>query len=114
MSDLTNLRDDWLKHWPQALAIWSKFTKLHEPTWCFNEAEAKREGLTQSFAMIRLDDQSVVIGLHLIDRQDLKQYALEILAHEIGHHVYAPADLADHGRMIARMRRALPSKENLA
>jgi hypothetical protein len=94
--------------------VWSKFTKLRDPQWCFNENDAKREGLTGSFAMIRLDDQAVVIGLHLIEDQKLQPYALEILAHEIGHHVYAPADLSDHGRMIARMRRALPTKEHLA
>jgi hypothetical protein len=114
MPDLTQLQNQWHAQWPHALAIWSKFTKLHDPLWCYNLQDAKREGLSQSFAMIRLDDQSVVIGLHLIEEQKLEKFALEILAHEIGHHVYAPGDLADHGRTIARMRRALPSKEHLA
>ncbi len=114
MPNLQTLRDQWAAHWPAALALWSKFTKLRDPLWCFTLADAKREGLTGSFAMIRLDDQAVVIGLHLIQKQQLEKFALEILAHEIGHHVYAPADLTDHGRMIARMRRALPTKEHLA
>jgi hypothetical protein len=34
-----------------------------------------------------------------------------VLAHEIGHHVYAPATLTDHARMLARMRRGLPTVE---
>lgn len=114
MPTLNALHEQWQAQWPAALAIWSKFTKLHDPLWCETEKEANREGLTESFAMIRLDDQSVVIGLHLIEAQHLEKYALEILAHEIGHHVYAPGDLSDHGRMIARMRRALPTKEHLA
>ena len=114
MPTLNNLREQWAAHWPAALAIWSKFTKLRDPVWCFDAQDAKREGLTGSFAMIRLDDQSVVIGLHLVEQQKLDQFALEILAHEIGHHVLAPADLTDHGRMIARMRRGLPTKEHLA
>lgn len=114
MPTLNALREQWQAQWPAALAIWSKFTKLHDPLWCETEKEAEKEGLTESFAMIRLDDQSVVIGLHLIEAQHLEKYALEILAHEIGHHVYAPGDLSDHGRMIARMRRALPTKEHLA
>jgi hypothetical protein len=114
MPDLSSLRDQWASHWPAALALWSRFTKLRDPLWCFTPEEAKREGLTGSFAMIRLDDQSVVIGLHLIQDQALEPFGLEILAHEIGHHVYAPADLADHGRMIARMRRGLPTREHLA
>ncbi|MEK7323982.1 MAG: VWA domain-containing protein [Chloroflexota bacterium] len=111
---LTTLRDRWAAQWPKALALWSRFTRLSEPRWCFTPEEAKHEGLTGSFAMIRLDDQAVVIGLHLIAEQKLEPFALEILAHEIGHHVYAPADLTDNGRMVARMRRALPTKEHLA
>ncbi len=114
MRDLESLHLSWAAQWPKALALWSRFTRLSEPRWCFTPADAKREGLTGSFAMIRLDDQAVVIGLHLIKEEKLEPFALEILAHEIGHHVYAPADLSDHGRMIARMRRALPTKEHLA
>jgi hypothetical protein len=41
-------------------------------------------------------------------------YPVEILAHEIGHHVLAPATLTDHGRVIARMRWALPTVERFA
>ncbi|MBK8228972.1 MAG: hypothetical protein IPK72_00010 [Candidatus Eisenbacteria bacterium] len=39
---------------------------------------------------------------------------VEILAHEIGHHVLAPANLTDHVKQIARMRWALPSIEQQA
>ncbi len=113
-SDLHDLRDKWAAKWPDALALWSKFTRLSDPRWCFTQEEAQREGLTGSFAMIRLTDQAVVISLPLIEEYHLEAFALEILAHEIGHHVYCPADLSDHGRMIARMRWALPTKEHLA
>src|SRR5207253_6392708 len=40
--------------------------------------------------------------------------ALPILAHEIGHHVYCPADLNDEARLMARIRTALPTRENFA
>src|SRR5204863_160347 len=83
---------------PRALALWSKFTRLSEPRWCFSDAEAEKEGLTESFAMIRLNDQAVVINLAQIEAAHLERFALEILAHEIGHHVYAPADLTDNAR----------------
>lgn len=108
---LEKLRDRWLACWPRALACWSRYTKLKDPIWCFNRAQAKQEGLTSSFAMIRLDDHSVVIGLDQIAEMKLDDYGLEILAHEIGHHILIPGDLNDHGRMIARMRRALSPKE---
>ncbi|WP_202922855.1 hypothetical protein [Pseudoxanthomonas daejeonensis] len=73
--------------------------------------EAAAEGLTGSFAMIRLADQRVVIDLPEVARLGLQAYSLEILAHEIGHHVLAPATATDHARLLARIRRALPTLE---
>ena len=113
-SDLTALRTQWESAWQPALALWSKFTRLRDPRWCLSLAEAESEGLTESFAMIRLLDQTVVIDLDQIQRRQLQAYALEILGHEIGHHVYCPADLTDNARVLARMRWALPTKEHLA
>ncbi|MFL6215683.1 MAG: VWA domain-containing protein [Blastocatellia bacterium] len=113
-AQLEKLKAEWQARWPEALALWSKFTKLREPRWCFTAKEEEAEGLSDSFAMIRLNDTSVVISLREIAEKKLGGYALEILGHEIGHHVYCPADLTDQGRMIARMRRALPTKEHLA
>jgi hypothetical protein len=112
-SELLALRGAWQANWPPALALWSRFTRLSDPRWCFTPEDEQREGLTGSFAMIRLDDQAVVISLRQVAASRLEGFALEILGHEIGHHVYAPADLTDNGRMIARMRWALPTKEHL-
>jgi hypothetical protein len=64
--------------------------------------------------MIRLQDQSVVVDMEDILKRGLGEYAVEILAHEIGHHVLAPASLMDHGRLIARVRAALPTFEQHA
>lgn len=111
---LDKLKEAWQARWPEALALWSKFTKLREPRWCFTAKDEQAEGLSDSFAMIRLNDTSVVISLRQIVEKKLDAFPLEILGHEIGHHVYCPADLTDQGRMIARMRRALPTKEHLA
>ena len=108
---LEDLKDSWRGRWAAALAPWSRFTKLMEPRWCLSSEEARQEGLSESFAMIRLNDQAVVIDLDQIAKRGLGQFAVQILAHEIGHHVYCPSNLRDHGRMIARMRAALPSKE---
>lgn len=81
---------------------------------CLTERDAQREGLIGSFAMIRLHDQSVVVSLPEVVACGIEQFAVEVLAHEIGHHVLAPATLTDHGRMIARMRWALPTVEHHA
>jgi hypothetical protein len=61
--------------------------------------------------MIRLVDQSVVVSLPEVLKSKVQDFAVEVLAHEIGHHVLAPANLTDHARMIARMRKGLPTLE---
>lgn len=112
-SDDTLLRE-WSAQWPAALAVWSRFVQLHEPTWCFTAADEKAAHLSESFAMIRLPDHTVVISLRLVRQHGLQRFAKEILAHEIGHHVYCPADLTDNARLLARLRVGLPTKEHLA
>jgi hypothetical protein len=106
--------ENWRAAWPQALAAWSRYTRLHDARLCRSSLEAAQEGLKGSFAMIRLLDQSVVIDLEAVAAYGLHDYAVEILAHEIGHHVLAPGNATDHLRMLARMRRALPTLERRA
>ena len=111
---LERLRDAWAARWSDALALWSRFTQLAEPRWCLSSDDERSEELVGSFAMIRLVDHAVVISLDQVRRRGLEGFPLEIMGHEIGHHVYCPADLTDHARLIARTRRALPTKEHLA
>lgn len=73
-----------------------------------------REGLTSSFAMIRLDDRVVVVSLRQIEKRGLQKFAVEILAHEAGHHVLVPADLRDNARLMARLRHTLRPRDDLA
>jgi hypothetical protein len=112
--DLGELRDRWAAEWPRALAVWSKFTRLRPPVLCLTASAAEHEGLTGSFAMIRLQDQAVIVCLPEVVKCGVERFAVEVLAHEIGHHVLAPATLTDHGRMLARMRWALPTVERHA
>lgn len=111
---LSEIRDRWMRAWPAALADWSPFIQLHEPAWCFTVADEKKEHLSGSFAMIRLRDHSIVISLRQIAANRLEEFGPEILAHEIGHHVLCPGDLTDNARLIARIRRGLPSVESYA
>jgi hypothetical protein len=64
--------------------------------------------------MIRLSDHAVVISLLQVQKLKLQDFALEILAHEIGHHVYAPGNLLDNAIALARVRRGLPGMEEHA
>src|SRR5262249_46380968 len=110
-AELEALRKAWETAWPRALEVWSKFTRLRPPTLCLTVESAKQEGLTGSFAMIRLQDQAIIVSLPTVVVCAVEQFALEVLAHEIGHHVLAPATLTEHARMLARMRWALPTVE---
>ncbi|MEQ1826094.1 MAG: hypothetical protein ABL921_09110 [Pirellula sp.] len=111
---LETLKSQWQAAWPQAIADWSPYIQLHEPAWCLNVEDEKRESLSGSFAMIRLVDHTVVISLKQILEEGLEGFSAEVLAHEIGHHVYCPADLTDNARLLARMRRGLPGLESYA
>jgi hypothetical protein len=104
----------WRAAWPVALATWSKYTRLRDPLLCTTSIKAASQGLRGSFAMIRLLDQSVVIDLQTTRQFSLDDYAVEILAHEIGHHVLAPATAGDQFRLLARIRRGLPTLERHA
>jgi hypothetical protein len=103
------LAERWSAAFPAALAAWSAYTRLKAPLLLDTSAAAAKEGLTGSFAMIRLVDQTVVIDLQQVRELGIEDYALEVLAHEIGHHVYAPASISDHTRSLARMFPALPT-----
>lgn len=111
---LSALEQTWANAFEEALALWSRFTKLRNPVWCASREDCKREGLSDAFAMIRLTDQTICIDLPQIAEKRLEPFAVPILAHEIGHHVYCPATLLDQGRMLARMRYALPTVEAAA
>lgn len=107
MSEADALLAPWRAAWPDALALWSRVVKLKEPRWCLLPDEERKEGLTGSFAMIRLDDHAVVVSLRQVSAKRLAPYATEILAHEIGHHMLAPGDLGDHARCLVKMRGGL-------
>lgn len=114
MNTAPDLLAKWQAAWPLALDCWSRYTQLADPRWCLSKAEVHAEGLSGSFAMIRLVDHAIVIDLPQVVEHGLQDFAVEILAHEIGHHVLCPADLTDQGRLLTRMRHGLPGFEREA
>jgi hypothetical protein len=111
---LAELQRTWESHWESALAAWSRYTQLSPPRWCLTLEDEQREQLSGSFAMIRFADHAVVIGLRQLREARVEPFAREILAHEVGHHVYVPGDLRDQARLLARLRHALPTREGYA
>jgi hypothetical protein len=99
-----DLEPRWRAAWPQALAAWSHFTQLREPQFFTADEDAAKEGMAGEIAAIRLHDQAVMVNLATVHERGLADDALAVLAHEIGHHVYVPGNLADNARMIAAMK----------
>jgi hypothetical protein len=104
--------EQWKADWPQAKQLWNPYVKLREPEWCLTSALAAEEGLTGSFAMIRLTDHRIVIDMQKIVEEGIVDFGLEILAHEVGHHFYTPANLRDNAGLLSRIRWALAGIED--
>src|SRR3954451_9672815 len=111
---LENICFAWKENWPQARSVWSPFVKLREPIWCLTSKEAANEGLTGSFAMIRLNDHRIVIDIDKVNTYGVADFSMQVLAHEIGHHVYSPANLHDNATLLARIRWGLADIEDRA
>jgi hypothetical protein len=109
-----SLQDRWKADWPIALRCWSNYLRIREPHLCLTHDEAVNEGLDGSFAMIRYRDQQIVIDLATVTEEGLEDYGIEILAHELGHHVVAAATVTNHLRALAHIRVALPTLESYA
>ena len=81
--ELEALTRDWLSCWPRALGVWSRFTKLSPPRWCYDEESEQREGLVGSFAMIRLRDNAIVVSRdHVLNTGGLR-YDDEFVRHKL-------------------------------
>lgn len=109
-----DLAGQWRARWQDALRVWGPFITLHEPTMFPSTKEAAAAGLTGSFAAFSLYDRDVMIDMAAVVKLGLEDLPLEVLAHEIGHHVLCPADLTDKGRLLVRVRRGLPALEQHA
>jgi hypothetical protein len=109
-----DLADEWRSHWPDALRTWGPFVTLHDPTIFPSTQDAVKAGLTGSFAAFSLYDREVMIDLGAVRELGLQDLPLEVLAHEVGHHVLCPADLTDKARLLVRVRRGLPGLEEHA
>jgi len=101
------LAQRWLDAWPEALGRWSAFTQLRPPTFFESDADARPHGAAGQIAAIRLRDQAVRVNLQTVRALGLEDFAVAVLAHEIGHHVHVPATLTEHGRLLAVLRAVL-------
>ena len=105
---LDEIEDKFRAAWPRALRAFSPYTRLFPPIYCRTEADEKREGLTGSFAMIRMRDDRIVISVRQIAERGLGEHGHAILAHEVGHYVHAPGTLLEHIRLHDRIKRTVP------
>jgi hypothetical protein len=70
------------------------------PVFYHSTVDEKKNNLRDSFAAICMVDLGTQINLKEIKLYHLEDFALPILAHEIGHHVLLPGNLADLARLV--------------
>jgi len=63
VSAAATLQEHWLALWPEALASWSPYTMLREPTFYESDQEAAAQQMSGQIAAIRLLDQTVMVNL---------------------------------------------------
>ena len=95
--------------WPRAQRVWSPITRLHRPT--LLEKSSK-----DALAWIDLRTMSVhvnlrratpLMGTTAARSAGPEELVLALLAHEVGHYVLAPGDMATAARIHMRVRSAL-------
>lgn len=107
MKDARAVRDAFAAAWEPALAAWSAHTLLREPNVLTSEKEAQKVRMGGQIAAIRLADATILVNLERYLELGLQGCERAILAHEIGHHIYVPGNMADHVRLFAVLRRTL-------
>ncbi|WP_456786533.1 hypothetical protein [Cellulomonas sp. P5_C5] len=107
MTSLAELQERWRATWPTALATWGRTSRLHAPVLHTDPC-----GMP-SWAWYSLDDVEVHVDLTVVRERHVEDHALAVLAHEIGHHLLAPVDLASHVRIAARVQIGLVDLDHL-
>jgi len=101
---LRSIKEKWLKIWPDALKIWSKFIILRDPIFLVTAKDINKYGLTDITAAVSMADLGVSVNLLKIIELGLMDCGLLILAHEVGHHVLCPNSVVNMARMINIMK----------
>ncbi|WP_295702700.1 hypothetical protein [Lapillicoccus sp.] len=102
--------DRWLAAWPEALALWGRGLRLQAPVLLTDPPREHRDDL----AWFDLRAMDVTVNLRQMGRLGLLDTPLPVLAHEVGHHVLAPADRTTSTKIVARCAKGLVDRPRLA
>lgn len=95
--------------WPRAQRVWSPITRLHRPTLLEKspkDALAWIDLRTMS-VHVNLRRATPLMGTAAARSAGPEELVLALLAHEVGHYVLAPGDMATAARIHMRVRSAL-------
>ena len=95
--------------WPRAQRVWSPITRLHRPTLLEKspkDALAWIDLRTMS-VHVNLRRATPLMGTTAARSAGPEELVLALLAHEVGHYVLAPGDMATAARIHMRVRSAL-------
>ena len=77
-SETYTIIENWMSNWEKSLLNWSKFVRMKEPIFLFEEKSIKKL-LGDSIAAIRLDDHAILVDMLKIQEWNLLDYSEEIL-----------------------------------
>ena len=109
--DYQQLKTQWSQAWPAALACWGPSLRLASPVFL---TDVSAPGSPNSFAWFDLDEVRATIDLRVVVALGIADVPLPVLAHEIGHHVLAPADATGRARIVQRCRVGLVDRPDQA
>ncbi len=114
LSKLLALESQWRAAWPRALRTWSPYVNLREPTFYKSTTDAKTGGMQDTFAQISMLDLGTQIDLTQVVQYKVEEFDVEILSHEIGHHILCPGSMVDLVRLTALLKNILEDQERAA
>jgi hypothetical protein len=105
------MAERWRSRWPEALKAWGPWTRLPDPEMAATGEDVRSLRLEGVLAQFSMESKGIQVNLPELCARGLQDFPMEILAHEVGHHVLAPGDLTTHFRILAQIRRGLPTLE---
>lgn len=105
----SDLEQQWLAAWPDALTAWGPTTRMAEPV-LHATTPADAPG---SFAWYDGREVRVHIDLAQVRQLGVTGLPVPVLAHEIGHHVMAPGDDRTRAAVAHRIREGLVDQPDL-
>lgn len=117
--DRDDIERERLERWREAGRVWTDDLRLRDPEFLETAEQAAAVDASETLACISALTFRTFLNLHYMRERHVDTYLYTFMAHEIGHHVVAPAGFTNQMRLVAAAARVAdaqtaPSFVNLA